>query len=296
MLADLNKKSWQWVALLFLAFVWGASFILMKKGLVALSYVQVAGFRMLFSFVVLLPIIVKRLKLLNRGNVVPLVLCGLLGNFFPAFLFPLAQTHLSSSLASILNGLTPFFTLLIGVFFFKNRPTILQYIGVLTGFIGASLLITNGDFSSFGGVNGYALLIVLATFMYGINGNLVRFKLSSMSGVDIAALVFLFIGPMGALVLPFTDMSVAYASPYFWESLFAVFVLALFGSVITLFIYYNLIHKAGVIFSASTTYIIPFFALMWGLLDGEVIGVIHLLCLVLILFGVYLSSRRRKAV
>jgi drug/metabolite transporter (DMT)-like permease len=63
---SLDKKRWQWLAILFLAFVWGASFILMKKGLDAFNFVQVAAMRMLFSFLILLPISIKTYGLLQR--------------------------------------------------------------------------------------------------------------------------------------------------------------------------------------------------------------------------------------
>jgi drug/metabolite transporter (DMT)-like permease len=291
---DLSKKRWQWAAMLFMAFVWGASFILMKRGLDALSYVQVAALRIFFSFLILLPISVKNLKLLNLKNFWPLLGCGLLGNFFPAFLFTLSETQISSSLAGILNGLTPFFTVIAGLVFFKHKPNIFQSIGVLIGFIGASILITNGNFSSFGHVNLYALLVVLATMMYGINSNIIRFKLSGLTGVQITSLIFFLIGIPAGIILISTDIGTAMRHPAFATSVMATIVLATFGSVITLFVFNNLIHHTSAIFASSVTYIIPFFALLWGILDGDQIGSLQIVSLVIILIGVYLSSLRRK--
>lgn len=291
---SLDKKRWQWAAMMFLAFIWGASFILMKRGLDALSYVQVGALRIFFSFFILLPISIKNFKKINRGNFGTLLACGLLGNFFPAFLFALSETEISSSLAGILNGLTPFFTLIVGVIGFKNKPSILQYTGIFVGFIGASILVTNGEFNSFGNINIYALFVVLATFMYGINSNLIRFRLAGLTGVEITSLVFFLIGPLAGIVLLFTDVNAAYQSIHFWPSIAATVVLATFGSVISLFVFNNLIHKTGAIFASSVTYIIPFFALMWGVLDGERISSIHIYSLLIILTGVYLSSLRRK--
>jgi drug/metabolite transporter (DMT)-like permease len=289
---NLDKKSWQWAALFFLAFIWGASFILMKVGLDALSYVQVAALRIFFSFVILLPISIKNLKLITKQNFWFLFTCGMIGNFIPAFLFTLSETELSSSLAGILNGLTPFFTLLVGVMAFKNRPGFLQYVGVFVGFLGASILVTNGDFSSFGNVNQYALLIVLATIFYGINTNVIRFKLSGLNGVQITSLVFFLVGPFAGIILLFTDIQPVLEAELLWPSLLATFVLALFGSVISLFVFNNLVHKTGAIFASSVTYIMPVFAVMWGLLDKEVISPMYMYSLLVILVGVYLSSLR----
>lgn len=266
----------------------------MKRGLDALSYVQVAALRIFFSFLILLPISIKNLKLLNRQNFLPLLGCGLLGNFFPAFLFTLSETQISSSLAGILNGLTPFFTVIAGLLLFKHKPNAFQSIGVLIGFVGASILITNGNFSSFGHVNLYALLVVLATMMYGINSNIIRFKLSGLTGVQITSLIFFMIGIPAGIILISTDIGAAMQHPAFATSILATIVLATFGSVITLFVFNNLIHHTSAIFASSVTYIIPFFALLWGILDGDHIGALQIVSLVIILIGVYLSSLRRK--
>ena len=291
---SLEKKSWQWISLLFLSFVWGASFILIKRGMDTFSYVQVGALRVFISFLVLLPISIKNLKLINKNNFLFLLVSGLIGNFFPAFLFTYSETQISSSLAGILNGLTPFFVLIIGVLAFKNKPNILQYIGTFVGFIGASILITEGNLHSFGNINVYVLPIILATLMYGINANLVRFKLHNLSGVQIISLTFFLIGPLAGGILCFTDFYTPFYSPDFALSLLSITILALFGSVITLFVYYELIHRAGAIFASSSTYIIPFFALMWGIFNNEKINTIHLYSLIVILLGVYMTNIRQK--
>lgn len=291
---NLEKKRWQWSAMLFMAVVWGGSFILMKRGMDALSYVQVAALRIFFSFLILLPTAIRSLKVVTRKNIGPLITCGLIGNFIPAFLFTLSETEITSSLAGILNALTPFFTLIAGALFFKHKPGKFQYTGVGIGFIGAALLITNGRFQSLGHINPYALLVILATIMYGINGNIIRYRLSSLSGVQITSLMFFFVGiPAGGILLG-SDFSAAYQSPLFWRSIIATFILAAFGSVITLFIFNNLIMYTGAIFASSVTYIIPFFALLWGALDNEPIGMLHIISLTVILLGVYLSSLKRR--
>ncbi|MCB8964512.1 MAG: EamA family transporter [Bacteroidales bacterium] len=290
---SLDKRHWQWGALFLLAFVWGASFILMKRGLDAFTYAQIGALRIFFSFLILLPISIKNLKLLTRKNFGFLLASGLLGNFFPAFMFPLAQTQVPSSLAGILNGLTPFFTLIIGVLAFKSKPNKLQYIGIFVGFLGAAILVTNGNFDSLSNINAFALIIVFATIMYGINANIIRNKLMGLNGIQITSLLFFLIGPFAGVVLMFTNIETAVQSVKFWPSLLAVLTLATFASVILLFIYNNLIHKAGPIFASSSTYVIPFFALIWGLLDGEYISTMHLLSLAIILIGVYLASLKR---
>jgi drug/metabolite transporter (DMT)-like permease len=291
---NLEKKRWQWLAILFLSVVWGASFILMKRGLDAFDYVQVGAIRIFFSFVILLPIAIKNLRLLTKKNIGILFALGMIGNFIPALLFTFSQTHIASSLAGVLNGIAPFFVLIIGVIFFRNRPSVWQYIGIFVGFLGAFWLMTNGNLASLGSINVYVWLIVLATAMYGFSSNLIKYKLQDLNGIQITSLAFFFLGPFAGLMLGFTDLKAPTLSPDFWYSLGAIFVLALFGSVLSLFVYYNLIQRAGPVFASSATYVVPFFALLWGVLDNELISSLHVYSLLIILLGVYLSSLRRK--
>jgi drug/metabolite transporter (DMT)-like permease len=280
---DLTKKVWQWVAMLALALIWGSSFILMKKGLVAFSFTQVAAIRVFFGFVLLIPLIVKYFSKINRTNVKNISLVGFAGIFFPAFLFALAQTHISSALSGMLNSSATLFALIVGILFYKNKPTTNQIIGVIIGFIGALALITGGDFRAIFGVNSYALFVVIATIGYGINVNEVKFKLPN-----------LMVGPVAGIVLLFTDLNAAWQSPYFWQSLSAVLALSAFGSVLSLFVFNNLIRYTNALFASSVTYIIPFFAILWGISDGETVNWVQILGIIIVLLGVYMVNRRQR--
>ena len=289
---SLTKKRWQWAAMLFLAFIWGGSFILMKKGLVSFTHVQVASIRIFFSFLILLPFAIRSFKKLTNQNAKFLAISGIIGNLIPAYLFTFAQTNISSSLAGILNSLSPFFTLIVGIVIFKNRPGLLQYIGIFIGLLGAILLVSNGNFSSLRDINLYALLIVFATLLYGTNSNVISHKLVGLSGIEITSLAFVFIGPVAGIILFSTDLSPALNSPHFASSLLAILALSIFGSVLSLFVYNTLIHHTSALFATSVTYIIPIFALMWGILDGESLGLLQAISMLVILTGVYLVNTK----
>ncbi len=291
----LSKKHWQWITLLSLAVIWGSSFILMKKGLRSFDYMQVAAFRVFFSFVILIPTYFRNIKKVNRKNIVHILIAGYAGIFFPAFLFTKAETQISSSLAGMINSLAPFFALIMGVLFYKNRPGRNQYMGILLGFIGAFGLISKGNIlESIGNIDVYTLYVVIATLGYGINANEIRFKLKDLSGVEITSLAFLFIGPVATVYLAFSDFTQALQTPDWPLNLGFVFILALMGSVISLFFFNSLVHYTSALFATSTTYIIPFFAIIWGLFDGETITLIHILSISLALFGVWLVNKKKK--
>ena len=234
----------------------------MKKGLEAFDYLQVGGLRIFISFIILLPISISNLKYLTKDNFFYIILCGFLGQFFPAFLFTLSETEISSSLAGTLNGLTPFFTLIIGILFFGKKNNFIQSIGIIIGLMGATLIVTNLEFSSLFGINIFVFPIIVATIFYGLNSNIVSSKLNRLNGLQISSLSFFFIGPVAGIVLFFSDYHLALQSGDLLFSFISVLILSLFGSVLTLMIFYNLIKKTDPVFASSSTYFIPFFALM----------------------------------
>ncbi len=117
-----NKKNVSALFLLLtLSLIWGTSFILIKQGLKAFSPDVVGALRVTAASIFLLPLALPRLKELKQGDSFKLLLSGLMGIFFPAFLFAFAQTKLNSSLAGILNTLSPLWTMILGALFFTHR-------------------------------------------------------------------------------------------------------------------------------------------------------------------------------
>ncbi|NOZ47553.1 MAG: EamA family transporter [Chlorobi bacterium] len=290
-MVNFSKKYWQWVILLFLAFIWGTSFILMKKGLRSYSNYQVAAFRMFFSFVILIPLILKHYKKLTKENFKSILIVGFIGNGIPAILFTTAQTQITSSLAGVLNSLTPLFTIIIGILFYKAKSKWYKLLGVIIGLAGASGLVLYGKSNITNGNNWYAVFVVIATLCYGTSVNEIKARLSKLNGIEITSLAFLLVGPFAGLYLLFSDFSVALNTPHYIQNLGFVFILALFSSVIAVIIFNHLIQYTTTLFAASVTYVIPIFAVMWGLFDGETINFIQLVWIVTILLGVYLVNK-----
>ena len=156
---------------------------------------------------------------------------------------------------------------------------------------GAVGLMGNGDLSVLKGINIYALFVVAATICYGINVNEVKFKLASLTSIQITSLAFLFTGPLAGILLLFTDLGASFSTPGAMINLGYIALLALFSSVIAVLIFNQLIKFTTPIFASSVTYIIPLFAVMWGVLDGESFGIIHMVWIGIILLGVYLVNK-----
>src|SRR6056300_930437 len=110
----------KWIYLFLLSIIWGTSYILIKRGLVGLTPIELGSIRIVFSTIFLLVMGYNSIKGLSKNQWKWLIITGFLGTFFPSFLFAFAQQHVDSGVAAITNSLTPIFTLIIGVFFFST--------------------------------------------------------------------------------------------------------------------------------------------------------------------------------
>ena len=283
-----------WLFLLLLAIIWGGSYILMKQGLRSFNFMQVSSIRMLSAFVFLLPFSIRNLKKLNKKNILPILVVAWIGNLIPSWLFPLGQTRLDSNIAGILNSLVPVFVLIVGVIIFKKRTGFLQVLGVILGLAGAAMLITKDNLFVFGQMNSYALYIVFATILYSVNINQINIFLKSLNGLEIASLAFLFIGPISAGILLFSDFSLALSTDTLYFDLFCVVMLGLLGSAVAVSLSNHIITNAGAMFASSVTYIIPIFAIFWGVLDGENLNYIQVLATAIVIGSVYLVNKNPR--
>jgi len=288
---QLENKSVQWAVLLFLSLIWGSSFILMKKGLESYSNMQVAAFRIFFSFIFLLPFIIRHIGAVKRDNIRSLIIVGFVGFAIPAVLFTKAQTRIDSSLAGMLNSLTPLFTLVVGLLIYRSPAKWINVAGLLIGLVGALGLMWQGDLSVFREINLFSLFVVAATLCYGINVNEVKYKLSGLTSIQITSLAFLFTGPIAGIYLLMTDLSPASAIPGHLLNLGYIALLALFSSVIAVIVFNQLIKQTTPLFASSVTYIIPLFAVMWGIADGEQVRLLQLAWIGVIMAGVCLVNK-----
>lgn len=289
-----TKRWFQLTILMILAFVWGSSFILMKIGMKSFSSDQAAALRILMASLVLLPIAVKQIKTLQHKDLKSLLIAGFIGSFFPAFLFMKAETKIDSALAGMLNSLTPVFTLIVGLLFHRTAFKWKQVVGLSMGFAGAIGLILAGDGFHFGIINSYALYIVLATFFYAISMNQIKAKLPHLTGVQVTSFSFMFIGPVALIYLFTTNLTPAFVSPGWPIHLLALAALGIVGTALAMLLMNSLIRHSSAVAASSVTYIIPIFAIMWGLLYGEKVTLLHLICMSFILAGVYIINWKSK--
>ena len=288
-----KKELYPWFLLFILSLIWGSSPILIKKALVSLSPYEIGSLRLTFAAVVLIPFLGKNFKEIKKKDYLILFISGIVGNVIPYFLYPIAQTNIDSATSGVLTSLTPFFALLIGVVFYKQNATKNNIIGLITGFVGTTILIIFSSKVGIIGNNVFGLFVVLATLLYGINLNLIKYHLNHLKPVTITSFSIVSILPVTFYILlsetPFIDHMNNYES--YKLEFFYVFVLGFLSTSVATLIFYNLIKIKDTVFASMVTYLMPIVAIFIGIADGEIINIIQVGGMILILTGVFINSK-----
>ena len=282
----------KWTLLIILSLVWGSSFILIKKGLVALSALQVGSLRIIFAALFLLLIGFRTLRKIPQEKWKYIALTSLFGTFIPAFLFAIAQQHISSMVSSILNSLTPLNTLLLGFLAFKIHVKRTQVLGVVVGLIGCIILILYGASSDTNQNYWYAGLIIIASICYATNVNLIQKYLRDLSPLTISTGNFSIMILPAIGILTYTGFFSEIENVTIQTAVFYILILGVIGTGVANIIFFKLIQISSPVFATSVTYLIPVVAFFWGFADGERLSAIQLIGAAIILAGVYLSAKK----
>ena len=288
----MNARQLKWVYLMILALIWGSSFILIKKGLVGLSALQLGSLRILFAAIFLLLIGFKSVLKIPKQKWKYIALTSMFGTFIPAYLFAIAETEIDSSITAILNSLTPLNTLILGAIVFGINFKRSQVWGVFIGLIGSMLLVFNGAINHPEQNYYYAVLVIIASVCYAINVNLLKKYLSDLSPLSITTGNFAFLVLPTFLILFFSGFFEVIHVAKVQHSILFIMILGVVGTGIANILFFKLIQMSSPVFATSVTYLIPIVAFFWGLLDNEMLTPVQFFGAFIILIGVYLSAKK----
>lgn len=292
----MNYKFVNWLIFVILCIIWGSSFKLMKDSTAGLSTFQIAGLRIFSAGLIFIPFAIAHISKIPAKKITLVILSAVFGNLLPAFLFAEAMSKIDGSLGGILNALTPICVVVIGIVFFRDKIKKQKIVGVLTGFGGLVLLTLapaltgekNIDFSNLT----YTLLVLAATLSYGFNVNIVSHYLKDVNPIRLATVSLAFMTlPAGIVLFQQGFLKLNFSDIIVQHSIYASAGLGVAGSAIATALFYILVKRAGGLFASLVTYGIPFIALLWGLFDQEKITLLKIICLGIILLGVYMANR-----
>jgi len=280
-----------WLSLTVLAAIWGASYMFIEIGIRDLSPAMVAWARIALAALVLAGLAGASGALRGFGDRWRvLALVGAVQVAGPFLLIAAGQQEVTSSLAGILVTSAPLFTALLAIWVdHEERSQGLRLVGVVLGFAGVVVLL-GLDLSGSGMEILGGLAIVLASLGYAIGGFAVKHRLADVPPTGVAAWVMV----ASAVMLAPAALASAPASAPGLGPVAAVAALGVVGTGIAFAIFYELIGTVGNARAFIVTYLVPGFAVVYGVtLLGESLTIATLAGLALILAGSWLAAEGR---
>ena len=296
-MSERQSRLLPYVAFIALGLIWGGSFLFIKvalqdmaptvivlgrsaSGAVALAVIMLAMGKPFFTDVR------KRLGLF--------IFMAVTNALLPWVLIAWGEQHISSGLASILNSTT---TLWAAIFIYfvipAERPSLLNYAGVLIGLSGVVILVIP-DLASHGlsGSVAGALAVVVAAISYAVSALFVRLRMRGMNVYEQSlgqlAVTAVLALPIAAPALPHVHVA--------WLSIGAVLALGVGGSGVAYLLYYYTMHTLGPVRATGVTFIVPITAVFWGMaLLHESLTFATIAGMAVILAGIVLANRREGA-
>jgi drug/metabolite transporter (DMT)-like permease len=290
-----QQRASGWLAsYLVLGVIWGSSFLFTHVALQAFAPVSVVFWRLFLGGATLAIVIAARKIALPKNYKVWLLMAGggAFMNALPFVLFAYAQQHVTSILASIINGATPIMTLLALLTIFRSEKLKLNVIiGLLIGMVGVMVVLA--VWQGFGENDPLAVLAMIgAITCYGIGGPfIVRFLTPLKIPNEVMSL-----GQVGAasiIVLPFYLMAPLPTGQVTVSVVFCLVTLGAVGSGLAYILYYRIIKQVGSAIANSVTYLTPLVATILGfLLLGENLHWYEPVGAVIVVLGALISQGR----
>ena len=294
----MNPEKEKWLLLIILSLIWGSSFILIKKSLESFhNPYQVGALRVFISGIMLAPIALANIKKFPRKDLLWISIAAFCGNFIPMFLYPIAETKISSSIAGVVNSMMPIFVIIVGALAWKTKTTSRHVIGIVISFAGVLLMMTSGAEDTDAHIF-YIVLVLFATLLYAVSTTTAAAKLVHIPAKLLSAFVFFYVLALPSLVaLMFSGFFSEFDfSKEKWVGLGYVSLLSVFGTGLAMMLQYRLMNISGALFASTVTLLMPIVAVAWGFIDGERLSAFQILGGLVILTGlIFLRSKKTKA-
>lgn len=278
-----------WGMLVAVALMWGSSYLFIEIGLEDFPPATIAWLRIALGALALTLVPAARAPLRHREDWRLTAILGVVWMAVPFVLFTVAQQHIASALAGMINGAAPLFTAAVAAVWWRRSPDRRLLIGLAVGFVGVVALgVPNVDGSaSLTGI----LMVLAATLLYAI-----AFNISGHLQARNGALAVIWRAQLVALVVvaPFGVPGLLDSTPTVggWAAMIALGAL---GTGLAFVMFVTLVGRIGAPRASITNYLIPVVALALGAgLVGEQVAPLSMLGIVLALAGAYVANSRRR--
>ena len=256
----------EWGLILILSIIWGGSFFFVGVAVKEMTPLTIVACRVGLAALILLGLAKLTGRRMPTSPAVWLafIVMGALNNLVPFSLIVWGQTHIDSSLASILNATTPIFSVLLAHLLTREEQlTTNRLTGVLIGWAGVTVLIGVESLGGFG-VQGLGYLAVLgASCSYALAAIFGR-RFKTLDPVVVST------GTLGAAAVMILPVALVVEQP--WQlapsavTWAAVIGLAAISTSLAYIIYFRVLAVAGATNILLVTFLIPISAIFLGIM------------------------------
>ena len=279
----------EWALLSGVGLIWGSSFLLIEISLESLEPPTITWVRVTLGFLVLTAFRAARSPV-ERADLKRIVVLGMTWVTVPFLMFPLAQQHIDSAMAGMLNALVPIFTAAIAVILLRSLPRLGQIVGIVLGFAGAVSVSLPAVRESASGAWG-VFLVVVATLFYGLSLNL-AVPLQQRYGAP--AVMLRALGVAAVATAPFGIIGLADST---WEvgPVVVMMVLGIVNTGAAFVIMASFAGRVGPTRAGVAIYFMPIVAMVLGVaFRSEIVLPLQWAGTGVVLFGAWLTSRRES--
>ena len=278
-----------WILLTALAAIWGSAFMFIKISAVDFGPILLVTLRLLIAGLVFMPFLLRKKKRsLFKAYLPAILIIAIVSNAIPFTMFAYASLGATSNMLGILNGTTAFLTTIIAYFWLKEAVTSKQIIGLFFGFIGVLILVnpSNGSTTLMA-----SLCAMIGSLCYAFNATYLQKYHSNSDKIVLIGWSMLF---GGLFMIPFASFNLPNAMPD-TNSILALFWLAVISTGVGYLAYVRLIDRIGAVKTATLTYLLPVFSIIWGAIFlQEKITIFILGGFIFVMMGMYYANTSSK--
>lgn len=267
-------KARVWGAFALLGLIWGSSFLWIRIAVQDTGPFTLVALRLLFGLAGIAVIAIWKKQAFPRDprTILALAVMAVLNIALPFTLISWGEITVESSLASILNGTVPLFSIVIAHFWLHDEKiTLPRILGLILGFCGVVVLVGR-DFdvtALSGGLLGQ-LAILAAAVSYAVSASYSRRNLKgqpplmqSMMTLLVADLIIWASLPIVGVVAP--SLNAPDHFPTLAITWIAIAWLGLLGSCVAFLLFFYLLNNLGATQTTMVTYIFPVVGLVLGI-------------------------------
>ena len=280
--------------LILLASCWGPSFLFIKIAVAEVSPLMLTGLRIgLGALILNLILLVRRERLpLKFDFWKKIFIAGFFAQALPFTLINWGEQYVDSSLASLLNGLTPLSTIVLAQMMLADeRMNENKLKGVLLGFVGLVILVLPSLVGGVAGTTQGILSITLGAISYGVGVVYIRKNLVKSPPMHAPAAQLLSVAVYTLPIAFFLEPSFTFTS-LSWEVIGSIAILGSFGTAIAFIIYFKLLERTSASYLSMVTYLMSIYGVVLGIVFlNERVSIWTLVGAAFIFTGIMLVNR-----